>query len=197
MFATLGPYLIDLYSGHSPVDSLADGWEMVITGEPGKHAGDGRARTDPGVSSPRLSWEWQINFHTVFNACIGSAKKFAWVCMTSYGEIWMNFLANPLFLLLPHGSDGKESACNVGDLGLIPGLGRSPGGGHGNPLQYCSLKNPHGQRSPVGYSPWGLKESDTTEWLSTAHSVAKPALSSYKQHLRESLPLNPHQHFAT
>jgi len=38
----------------------------------------------------------------------------------------------------PGSSDGKESACNAGDLGLIPGLGRSPGGEHGNPLQYCS-----------------------------------------------------------
>ena len=41
----------------------------------------------------------------------------------------------------PGGSDGKESACNVGDLGLIPGLGRSPGEGHGNPLQYSGLEN--------------------------------------------------------
>ena len=41
----------------------------------------------------------------------------------------------------PGGSDGKESACNSGDLGLIPGLGRSPGGGHGNPLQYSCLEN--------------------------------------------------------
>ena len=40
------------------------------------------------------------------------------------------------------GSAGKESACNVGDLGLSPTLGRSPGGGHGNPLQYSCLKNP-------------------------------------------------------
>ena len=40
------------------------------------------------------------------------------------------------------GSGSKESACNVGNLGLIPGLGRSPGGGHGNPLQYSSLENP-------------------------------------------------------
>ena len=56
-----------------------------------------------------------------------------------------------------------ESACNVGDLGSIPGLGRSPGGGHVNPLQYSCLENPHGQRSLVGYSPWGRKESDTTE----------------------------------
>ena len=57
----------------------------------------------------------------------------------------------------------KKSACNAGDLGLIPGLGKSPGGGHGNPLQYSCLENPHGQRTLVGYSPWGRKESDTTE----------------------------------
>ena len=68
----------------------------------------------------------------------------------------------------PGGSDGKESTCNVGDLGLIPGMGRYPGGGLGNPLQYPCLENPHGQRSLVGYSPWGHKESDMTEQLSTA-----------------------------
>ena len=45
------------------------------------------------------------------------------------------------------GSDGKESAYNVGDLGLIPGLGRFPGGGHGNPLQYSCPENSHGQRA--------------------------------------------------
>ena len=43
-------------------------------------------------------------------------------------------LPTPVFLGFPNGSDGKESACNIGDLDLIPGLGRSPGGGHGNPL---------------------------------------------------------------
>ena len=63
----------------------------------------------------------------------------------------------------PGGLNGKESACNAGDLGSIPGLGRSLGGGHGNPLQYSYLENPHGQRSLVGYSPWGLKGSETTE----------------------------------
>ena len=63
----------------------------------------------------------------------------------------------------------KVSAKPVGDLGSIPGLGRSPGGGHGNPLQYSCLENPHGQRILTGYSPWGHKESDTTELLSTAH----------------------------
>ena len=70
----------------------------------------------------------------------------------------------------PGGSAGKESACNVGDPGSIPVLGRSPGGGHGNPLQYSCLENPHRQRSLVGYSPWGCKELDTTEQLNTAHS---------------------------
>ena len=73
------------------------------------------------------------------------------------------------FLCFPCGSDGKESACNVGDLGSIPGLGRSPGGGHGNPLQYSCLGNPRGQRNLAGYSPWGWKESDMTERLNTAH----------------------------
>ena len=51
-------------------------------------------------------------------------------------------LATLVFSGFPGGSDGKEFACNVGDLGSIPGLGRSPGGGHGNPLQYYGLENP-------------------------------------------------------
>ena len=49
----------------------------------------------------------------------------------------------------PSSSDGKESTCNVGDLGLISGLGRSLGGGHGSPLQYSCLENPHEQMSTV------------------------------------------------
>ena len=68
------------------------------------------------------------------------------------------------------GSDGKESAHNKGDLGLIPELGRSLGRGHGNPLRYSFLENPHGQRSLVSYSPWGQKESGTTEWLTHTHT---------------------------
>ena len=70
------------------------------------------------------------------------------------------------FLLPPYltsDSDRKESACNAGDLGSIPGLGRPPGGGHSYPFQYSCLENLHGQRSSVGYSPPGHKESDTTE----------------------------------
>jgi len=49
----------------------------------------------------------------------------------------------------------------------LQGLGRSPGGGNGNPLQYSCLENPHGQRSLAGYSLLRHKESDTTEQLST------------------------------
>ena len=51
----------------------------------------------------------------------------------------------------------------TGDVGSIPRLGRSPEGGHGNPLQYSCLETPHGQRSLVDCSPWGHKESDKTE----------------------------------
>ena len=72
-------------------------------------------------------------------------------------------LPTRVFLGFSGGSVSKESVCIVGDLGSIPGLGRSPGEGHGNPLQYSYLENPHGKRSLVGYSPWGHKESDMTE----------------------------------
>ena len=63
----------------------------------------------------------------------------------------------------PGGSDGKESTCNRGDLGLILGLGRSPGGAHGSPLWYFCLENPHGLKSLGGYSPWSHTELDMTE----------------------------------
>ena len=57
----------------------------------------------------------------------------------------------------PGDSAGKEYTCNVGDLGSIPGLGRSPGGGHGNPLQYSCLDNPMNREA----------------WQATVHEVAK------------------------
>ena len=55
------------------------------------------------------------------------------------------------------------NAGNVRDVGSIPGSGRSPGGGHGNPVQYSCLENPHGERSLEGYSLWGRRESDMSE----------------------------------
>ena len=66
-------------------------------------------------------------------------------------------LPTPVFLDFPGGSAGKESACNVGDLGSIPGLGRSPGEGNGNPLQCSCLGNP----------------MDREAWWATVHGVTK------------------------
>ena len=63
------------------------------------------------------------------------------------------------------GSDRKESAYNAGDLGSIPESRRSPGEGHGYPLQYSF----HGQRSLAGYSPWGRKELHITEQLALSN----------------------------
>ena len=57
----------------------------------------------------------------------------------------------------------KNPPANSGHTGSIPRLGRSPGEGHGNPLQYSCLENPHGQRSLGGSSPEGCTESDMTE----------------------------------
>ena len=72
---------------------------------------------------------------------------------------WSYFLLTAIktFLGFPGGSEGKVSACNAGDTGLIPGLGRSPGEGNGNPLQYSCLKNP----------------MDREAWWATVHGVAK------------------------
>ena len=65
-----------------------------------------------------------------------------------------------IYMGFPGGSDSKESACDAGDLGLIPGLGRSPGGGHGHPLQYSCLENPMG-RGAWRASVHGVTESQT------------------------------------
>ena len=65
----------------------------------------------------------------------------------------------------PGGSEGKESACNMGHLGSIPGSGRSPKDGNGNPLQYCCLEKLYRQRSLVDNSSYGHNELDTTEQL--------------------------------
>ena len=78
-------------------------------------------------------------------------------------------------------SDDKESACNAGDPGLIPSLGRSPGGGHSNPLQYSCLENPHGERSLLGYSPWSRKESDMTELSISMYDISEAGVMFKKE----------------
>ena len=75
---------------------------------------------------------------------------------------WILFVILARDLGFPYSSVSKESAGSVGDPGLIPGSGRSPGEGNGNPLQYSCLENLHGQRSLAGYSPRGSQELDMT-----------------------------------
>ena len=79
--------------------------------------------------------------------------------MTERGECSVGLKTNPYNsnVVKFNDSDGKESACNARDLGSIPGSGRSPGRGHGNPLQYSCLENP----------------MDTGAWWATVHGVAK------------------------
>ena len=73
------------------------------------------------------------------------------------GYTIVDFIPLSLLLCFPDGSDGKASACNAGDPGLIPGLGRSHAEGNGNPLQYCCLENP----------------MDRGAWWATVHGVAQ------------------------
>ena len=127
---------------------------------------------------------WSLSFSfsiSPSNECLG---------LVSFRVDWFNLLAVQGMLkrlLQPHSSKASVLQCSAfwgaslvaktvknppamwdkGHLVVIPGLERSPGGGHGNPIQYSCLENPHGQRSLVGYRPQGHKESNTTERLST------------------------------
>ena len=114
-----------------------------------------------GPFAPWIVWHWGV-CSTPFPRITSGTELTLSPVVTSWG-----FLG---------GSDGKESACNAGDLGSTPRLGRSPRGEHGNPLQYSCLENPHGQWCLVGYSPWGCKESDMIEQLSTAQWLHAHAL---------------------
>ena len=82
-----------------------------------------------------------------FSLCIYICKVYFFVFRIAHSFNWG----------FPGGSEGKESACNAGDLGSIPGSGRSPGGGNGNPLQYSCLEN----------------SMDRGAWRATVHGVAK------------------------
>ena len=95
-------------------------------------------RTGPNYDATcRLSYIWEFGFRR------------GWVLS------WASLVAQVV----------KNLLANAGDLSSIPGSGRSPGEGNDYPLQYSCLKNSHGQGSLMGYSPWGCKESDTTEQL--------------------------------
>ena len=161
---------------------LSYAYRLVIIGKQLEYQAKSTGVGNRGASSPSSALSPRENpsaclSHTF--TCVdkdtstpqGGVRSDEMMCMNFLGTVnlthWTKerhiYSAFPSLLGFPGGSDGNEFAGNVGDLGSIPGLGRSPGGGHGNPLQYSCLENPHGQRSLAGYSPWGRKESDKTE----------------------------------
>ena len=98
-----------------------------------------------------------VSHYTCHSACLfHSALCELYIC--SYGLLIFTGLDYSDF---PGGSDSKESACNAGDPGSTPGLGRSLGEGNGYPLQYYGLEN---SKEPGRL--WGRKDLDTTEQLS-------------------------------
>ena len=137
-----------------------------------------------------------------------------WMTTSSWlSGSWRSFLySSSVYSGLPCGSAGKESVRNVGDLGSIPGLGRSSGEGKGCPLQYSGLENSmdcivlllgesHGGRSRVGHSPRGCKESDMTEWL---HSLTLCILARKSNPIHRSREncnskryMHPNVHYST
>ena len=110
-----------------------------------------------------------------FNKSVSSLQKHPKMVFASLNKYILE-----RFMGFPGGSVIKNPPAHAGDMCLIPGLGRSPGGGHGNPLKYSCLENPRGQRSLVGYSLWGHKEWDTAKWLSTTYQgtqfISSPGL---------------------
>ena len=122
-------------------------------------------------NSTVFNWQsFRINKTCKFSIVLKNGLGFISLCVTvfspsidskmfTYWKRDIDFIFRFLTYGFPCGSAGKESACNAGDLGTIPGLWRSPGERKGYPLQYSGLENSMD-------SPWGCKESDMTEWLS-------------------------------
>ena len=101
----------------------------------------------------------------LWDFCCGRLRSGLGSCERSLSEA-PGFLQRKTRLLprvgsFPGGSDSKVPACNEGDPCSIPGLGRSPGEGNGNPLQYSCLENSIDWGAWLGYSPWCCKESDS------------------------------------
>ena len=111
--------------------------------------------SDYHIDQKAQSLLWELNF-TIYK-CISSVSM-SWNVL-----IKGQFCSSLTIWSFPDSSVSKESTCNAGYLGSVPGLGRSAGGGHGNPLQDSCLENPRDRGA--WRTPWGPKESDTTEQL--------------------------------
>ena len=129
--------------------------------------------------SPSGAWRWVTLLQLIYEftdryvlTCRSHVTLDQWIWLTdiySKSSFWeraewyisMNFYMISQVALVV--KNPPADAGNIRDTGLIPGSGRSPEGGHGNPLQYSCLENPHRQRRLAGYSPWGRTELDMTE----------------------------------
>ena len=100
-------------------------------------------------------------------------EKWYWNCQRKNLILLIYLMWILAVIRLPLWLSYKESPCNAGDLGSIPGLGRSPGTGKGYPLQYSSLDS---SRDCI---PWGCKELDMTLWMTFTSSVIKLTLINY------------------
>ena len=135
------------------------------------------------------TWKWSLFWGQIPSVCVLLILTQRWHFLLSVGLCWFA----PSLLLwgrctwlfcvcipeawrssfFPSGSDGKDSASTAGGPGLIPGWGRSPGGGHGNPLQRPCLENPTDRGAWWGCPPWGRKESDTTDGVSYSFNTSR------------------------
>ena len=102
-------------------------------------------------------WHWSDHCITNFKVTFGVDSAVLHVATPQPLYLWNSESSYPVIDSILHSSVSKESACDAGDLGLIPGLGRSPGEGNGNPLQYSCLENP----------------MDRGAWQVTVHGVAR------------------------
>ena len=133
------------------------GWYHQLNGHEFEQApGDGEGQGSLACCSPwgykELDTTEQLNNNIVPGGFPGSSAG-----SPGPSPLRRDRLQTPVFLGFLGGSDGKESTSNSGDLGLIPGLGRSPGEGNGNSLQYSCLENP----------------MDRGAWRATVHGVAE------------------------
>ena len=122
--------------------SRQESWSGLPFPSPGDLPNPGIEYGSPTLQADSLPWQNRRR------QCNSWLRKFPWR---------RDRLPTPVSLGFPGGSDGKESTCNEGELGSVPGLGRSPGGGHGNPLQYSCLEIP----------------MDRGAWWASDHEVAK------------------------
>ena len=153
---------------HSPGKNTGVGCHFLLQCMKGKSESE-VAQSCPTLSDPMVCSPPGSSIHGIFQARVLEWGAIAFSQLVS--DLNLNPSAFSHLVSLHHamqlvicintkgflgGSVVKNPPANAGDIrdtGWIPGLGRSPGGGHGNPLQYSCLENPHGQRSLVGYSP--------------------------------------------